>query len=123
MLTEIAHGATVISPCISEGERELARRAFAAGAKVITLQNKGFSPLYKPGGRFFEPCANGRLLMLAPVAWPYLPGAKPITRASSCTLNRIAQLIAGKGAATINYRGMRIVDVDSLVAEAVKGDN
>ena len=121
MTLEIAHGAAVVSPCISEGERELARRAFDAGAKVITLQNKGFSPLYKPGGRYFEACANGRLLMLAPADWPYLPGQKPITRASACTLNRIAQLIAGPGAATINYRGMPVADVDRLVAEAVKG--
>ena len=117
---EIAHGAAVVSPCISEGERELARRAFEAGAKVITLQNKGFSPLYKPGGRYFEVCANGRLLMLAPSAWPYLPGQKPMTRFDACTLNRIAQLIAGPGAATINYRGMQVADVDRLVAEAVK---
>lgn len=120
MKLEIAHGAAVVSPCISEGERELARQAFEAGAKVITLQNKGFSPLYKPGGRYFEGCADGRLLMLAPAAWPYLPGEKPITRASACTLNRIAQLIAGPGAATINYRGMKVNDVDRLVAEALK---
>ena len=121
MTLEIAHGAAVVSPCISEGERELARLAFDAGAKVITLQNKGFSPLYKPGGHYFEACANGRLLMLAPAAWPYLPGQKPITRATACTLNRIAQLIAGPGAAAINYRGMQVADVDRLVAEAVKG--
>ena len=120
MKLEIAHGAAVVSPCISEGERELARQAFEAGAKVITLQNKGFSPLYKPGGRYFEGCADGRLLMLAPAAWPYLPGEKPMTRWSACTLNRIAQLIAGPGAATINYRGMKVNDVDRLVAEALK---
>ena len=115
---EIAHGAAVISPCISEGERELARRAFEMGARVITLQNKGFSPLYKPGGRLFETCADGRLLMLAPIGWPYQPGEKPMTRADACTLNRIAQLIAGSGAAQINYRGMKVADIDRLVAIA-----
>jgi len=120
MLNEISHGAVVISPCISEGERELARRAFATGARVITLANKGFSPLYKPGGRYFEACADGRLLMLAPAAWPYQPGEKPITRASACALNRIAQLIAGPGAAQINYRGMKVADVERLVADATR---
>ena len=115
---EIVHGAAVISPCISEGERELARRAFEMGARVITLQNKGFSPLYKPGGRLFETCADGRLLMLAPIGWPYQPGEKPMTRADACTLNRIAQLIAGSGAAQINYRGMKVADIDRLVAIA-----
>ena len=40
--------------------------------------------------------------------------------ASVCTLNRIAQLLSGKGAAVINYRGMRVDDVDRLVSEALK---
>lgn len=116
---EIAHGAAVVSPCISEGERELARVAFNEGARVITLQNKGFSSLYKPGGQLFDACAEGRLLMLAPIAWPYLPGKKPMTRDDACVLNRIAQLIAGSGAATINYRGVTLSNVDALVKEAV----
>ena len=46
-------GAVLISPCISQGEREIARRAFEAGFSVITLANKGFSPLYKHGGKLF----------------------------------------------------------------------
>lgn len=120
MLAEIGHGAAVVSPCVSEGERELARRAFAAGARVITLQNKGFSPLYKPGGKLFEPCADGRLLMLAPIAWPYLPGEKPMTRADAQAMNRIAQLIAGSGAAEINYHGANVADVDACVATALR---
>ena len=72
-------GAVLVSPCISQGEREIARRAFAAGYRVITLANKGFSPLYKPGGKLFESCAAGNLLMLAPVGWPYQPAEKPMT--------------------------------------------
>lgn len=118
MLSEIEHGAAVVSPCVSEGERELARQAFAVGAPVITLQNKGFSPRYKPGGKLFESCANGRLLMLAPIAWSYLPGEKPMTRADALVMNRIAQLIAGSGAAEINYRGMQLTDVEHLVVQA-----
>lgn len=74
LLEEAAHGAVLVSPCISEGEREIARRAFAARRRVVTLANKGFSPLYKPGGKLFDACAAGNLLMLAPINWPYLPG-------------------------------------------------
>ena len=111
-------GATLISPCISHGEREIARRAFEAGLRVITLQNKGFSPLYKPGGRLFDTCAKGNLLMLAPAAWPYIPGEKPPTRETSLVLNRIAQLIAGDGAAEINYRGAVMTGIDEAVAKA-----
>lgn len=120
LLAEVENGAVVISPAISEGERELARVAYDAGARVITLSNKGFSPLYKPGGRYFEACADGRLLMLAPINWPYEPGEKKITRASACALNRIAQLIAKAGAARIDYKGVKVADVDRLVEEAVR---
>ena len=48
------HGAVLLSPCISHGEREIARRAFEAGHRVIVLRNKGFSALCKPGGRLLS---------------------------------------------------------------------
>jgi len=113
------HGAVLVSPCISHGEREIARRAFEAGYRVITLQNKGFSPLYKPGGKLFTTCANGNLLMLAPINWPYIPGEKPMTREQAQVLNRIAQLIAGDGAAVIDYKGAVMHGIDEQVAAAV----
>lgn len=119
ILEAAAKGAVIISPCISEGEREIARRAFAAGHRVITLANKGFSPLYKPGGKLFDTCAAGNLLMLAPAAWHYLPGEKKMTRIDACILNRLAQLISGPGAVEIIYKGMQPSDVDALARRAV----
>jgi len=120
LLAMAAKGAVLISPCISDGEREIARRAMEAGARLITLSNKGFSNLFKPGGKAFESASEGRLLMLAPAAWPYQPGEKKMTRFDACALNRIAQLIAGEGAAEINYRGMKPGNVEGLVAEACR---
>ena len=112
-------GAVLVSPCISQGEREIARRAFAAGYRVITLANKGFSPLYTPGGRLFESCAAGNLLMLAPAGWPYQPAEKPMTRIDALVLNRIAQLIAGEGACEIDYKGATLANVDAEVGKVV----
>ena len=112
-------GAVLVSPCISQGEREIARRAFAAGYRVITLANKGFSPLYKPGGKLFEFCAAGNLLMLAPAGWPYQPAEKPMTRVDALVLNRIAQLIAGEGACEIDYKGVTLANVDAEVKNVV----
>ena len=112
-------GAVLVSPCISQGEREIARRAFAAGYRVITLANKGFSPLYKPGGKLFESCAAGNLLMLAPAGWPYQPAEKPMTRIDALVLNRIAQLIAGDGACAIDYKGATLANVDAEVCKVV----
>ena len=114
------NGAALISPCISHGEREIARRAHLAGMRVIALCNKGFSKFEKPNGALFDQCAKGNLLMLAPAAWPYVPGEKPPTRESSLVLNRIAQLIAGEGRAEIKYNGMVLKDIDSKVREALR---
>ena len=44
-----------------------------------------------------------------------------MTRFDACAMNRIAQLIAGDGAAEINYHGMKPNDIDRLACEAVKG--
>ena len=121
LLAAAKHGAVLISPCISDGEREIARLAFAAGLPLIALRNMGFSPLYKPGGKLFDQTANGKLLLLAPAAWPYQTAEKRMTRFDACAMNRIAQLIAGDGAAEINYHGMKPKDIDRLVREAVKG--
>ena len=115
-----------MSPCISEGEREIARRAFEAGYKVITLANKGLSPLYKPGGKLFETCAEGNLLMLAPAKWPYQPGEKKMTRADALTLNQLASWIVegtreGGTAeqARWHYKGAVVADVEKLAFAAV----
>ena len=119
LLAAAKHGAILVSPCISDGEREIARLAFAAGANIIALKNMGFSPLYKPGGMLFDKTANGKLLLLAPAAWPYQTAEKPMTRFDACVLNRIAQLIAGEGAVEINYKGVMPNYVDRLVREAI----
>ena len=131
LLAMAEKGAVLISPCISDGEREIARRAMEAGAKLVTLSNKGFSPLFKPSGRAFDSASEGRLLMLAPAGWPYCPGEKKMTRFDACALNRIAQLMAGDGAAGAatcgggtgltpaqQYKGMVPANIDELVKAA-----
>ena len=108
----------LISPCISDGERQIAREALAAGYRLVTLHNKGFSKFQKPGGRYFDACAEGRLLMLAPAAWPYTPAEKPMTRDDAAAMNRLCQFLAGEGAAEINYRGVTPANVDGLALAA-----
>ena len=94
LLASARQGAVLLSPCVSDGEREIARRAFAEGLPLVVLRNKGFATLEKPGGRYFDACADGRLLMLAPAAWPHVPGEKPMTRRDALVLNRLAQCLA-----------------------------
>ena len=114
-----AHGAVVISPCISDGERQIAREALKRHLPLVTLQNKGFAKLQKPVGRYFDACAEGRLLMMAPAAWPYTPQEKTMTRFDATALNRICQWLAGENAAEINYHGMTPANIDSLAEEAI----
>ena len=119
-LDAAAHGAVVLSPCISDGERQIAREALLRGLPLITLQNKGFSPLQKPPGRYFEACAEGRLLMMAPAAWPYTTQEKPMTRFDATALNRLCQWLAGEDAIEINYHGMTPANIDQLAMQAVR---
>ena len=118
-LAAAEHGAVVLSPCISDGERQIAREALKRRLPLIALKNMGFSPLEKPGGLHFEACLEGRLLLLAPAAWPYCTQSKPMTRFDATALNRIAQWLAGDYAVEINYHGMRPRDIDRLAEEAV----
>ena len=118
LLAAARHGVVLISPCISDGEREIARAALAEGLPLVTMQNKGFSKLEKPTGRHFDACAAGRLLMLAPAAWPYTPAHKPMARHEATAMNRLCQWIAGEGAATINYRGLAPVHIDQIALAA-----
>jgi len=86
------HGAVLVSPCISPGEKEIAHAALERGKPLIVLLANGFPPVYKPIGRYFQACAEGRLLMVAP--FPYHRQSLPITRKECLTLNTWADAIA-----------------------------
>ena len=141
-LAAAEHGAVVLSPCISDGERQIAREAMKRRLPLVALKNMGFAKLEKPAGRSFDACAEGRLLLLAPAAWPYTTQEKPMTRFDATALNRIAQWLAGGSApghscsvpghscsvpghfcpglpVEINYHGMKPANIDELAEKAV----
>jgi len=91
LLYAAEHGAVLLSPCISPGEKEIARAAMDSGRPLIVLLADGFPSLYKPPRRYFEACAGGRLLMIAP--FPYRRQKHTITREQCLTLNMWAQTI------------------------------
>lgn len=121
LLEEAKYGAVLLSPCVSDGEREVARLAFERKLPLVVMRNKGFAPLEKPIGRSFDACADGRLLQLAPACWPFVPGEKPMTRRDALVMNRLSQWLAGAGAAEINYHGITFAEVDRLASDAVDG--
>ena len=88
------HGAVVVSPCISEGEKKIATAALQAKVPLIVLLENGFKPLYKPSGKYFDACADGLLLILAP--WPYHMEKRKITRAQCDALNAMAAAVSSE---------------------------
>ncbi len=91
LLYAAEHGAVLVSPCISPGEKTIARAALETGRPLIVILTNGFAPHYKPTGRYFDACAAGRLLMLAP--FPYRRRRQTITREQCQELNTWAQKI------------------------------
>jgi len=59
-------GAALISPCVSDGERQIAREALFEHLPLVAMRNKDFSKLEKPSGRHFEACAAINKLPCSP---------------------------------------------------------
>jgi hypothetical protein len=62
----LAQGGVLVSPGISPGEKDIMARALEAEVPVILICNNGFSDISKPGGRLFDACAAGKVLMISP---------------------------------------------------------
>ncbi len=82
------HGAVLVSPAISPGEKQVMRTAFDAGFPTIVLMENGFTTMSKPKGEQFDACANGRLLMLSP--WEHHNEKRAINAAQCTQLNLMA---------------------------------
>ncbi|MBO4513930.1 MAG: hypothetical protein J5746_14330 [Victivallales bacterium] len=133
------HGAVVISPCISDGERQIALEIHKRKLPLVALRNMGFAKMEKPAGRLFDACAEGRLLLLAPAAWPYTTQEKTMSRTDAAILNQICLwlTLAENGEAQntlaengggpvpphscggIKYLGKVPANIDQLAKEAV----
>lgn len=74
ILAKAERGAVLVSPWISPGEKGVKAEALARGGRVVQLIPDGMGAYYKPGGRDFDVCAEGRMLVLSPFA-PCAPGA------------------------------------------------
>ncbi|MBR3471359.1 MAG: hypothetical protein IKH22_02075 [Prevotella sp.] len=90
--TEAAHnGAVLVSPAISKGEQAVMRQALNDGLPLIFLTPWGFNTFSKPGHQYFEACAEGRLLMLAP--WEHQNERVDLSRAMCMALNEMSRQI------------------------------
>lgn len=61
----IDNGGVLVSPFINEEEKKFLRLAIEEGKGVILIQDRSYGDRTKPGGRLFDLCAEGRLLIIA----------------------------------------------------------
>ena len=92
MLECIRNGGVLVSPFISPGEKEIARAALDAGGSVILMKPDGFPSFFKPHGKYFDLCQEGRLLILT--CRPPSTGATTVTRDLCLAMNQWSQHIA-----------------------------
>jgi hypothetical protein len=83
----------VVSPFISPGEKEIARAVLEAEkGDVILMKPDGFPELFKPHGRYFDLCLQGRLLILS--AYPDTRHPADLTREKCLMMNAWCEQIA-----------------------------
>ena len=88
----LTQGAVLVSPAVSRGEKAIINRALEAGVPVILISDNGFSEMAKPGGKLFDACAAGKLLLISKNEHhnDYLP----LTQKRCHDMNALARAIA-----------------------------
>ena len=92
LLTAARQGTVLISPFISSGERQVEDAAMQECLPIVKLLDNGFAPYYKPQGRDFDACAEGRLLLLTP--YDHSTQKVVVTRSMCDYLNVLAARLA-----------------------------
>lgn len=92
LMEKARKGVVLVSPSISDGEKAVMDAALQEHKPLIFLTADGFNEYSRPGNRYYEACAAGLFLMLAP--WPHNNRETRLTRAMCLELNAMAKEIA-----------------------------
>lgn len=84
-------GAVMVSPFISEKEKEVLMVLLAEEHPIILLTDNGFRDYYKPSDGLFDSVEAGHVLILSP--WPYDPKKRRVSRADCVAMNGMAEEI------------------------------
>lgn len=90
-MTKAREGAVLVSPAISPAEQRVMRAALDASLPLIFLTPWGFNSFSKPGHRYYDACAEGRFLILAP--WEHQNERINLTRQMCLELNSMTEEI------------------------------
>ena len=84
-------GAVMVSPFISDKEKEVMIVLLAEEHPIIYIADNGFRDYYKPSDGLFDAVAAGRVLILSP--WEYDPSKRHVTRPECVAMNQMAEEI------------------------------
>lgn len=88
----VRNDGVLVSPFISEAEKKVRNWAIENGGAIIDITTESFGELYKPSGRYFDLCGEGRLLLIS------MPTeSKKLSRADCERMNALAAFIAEWG--------------------------
>jgi len=88
---EARKGTIMVSPFISQQEKQVMQVLLNEQRSFIVLADNGFRDYYKPVDALFDACAAGRVLILSP--WSYDPTKRHISRSDCVALNAMAEEI------------------------------
>ena len=84
-------GVVMVSPFISDKEKEVMVVLLAEEHPIIYIADNGFGDYYKPSDGLFDSVAAGRVLILSP--WEYDPSKRHVSRAECVAMNQMAEEI------------------------------
>ena len=84
-------GTVMVSPFISDKEKEVMVVLLAEEHPIIYIADNGFRDYYKPSDGLFDAVAAGRVLILSP--WEYDPSKRHVTRDECVAMNQMAEEI------------------------------
>ena len=84
-------GAVMVSPFISDKEKEVMVVLLAEEHPIIYIADNGFRDYYKPSAGLFDAVAKGRVLILSP--WEYDAQKRHVTRDECVAMNQMAEEI------------------------------
>lgn len=92
------NGAVMVSPFISDKEKEVMIVLLAEEHPIIYIADNGFRDYYKPSDSLFDAVAAGRVLILSP--WEYDPSKHHVTREECVAMNQMAEEICALSSLT-----------------------
>lgn len=81
----------LVSPFISAAEKQVRDRAIAYGGNIILITREEMEEKFKPSGRMFDLCSEGRLLIISTGKASI---SKIISRTEALDMNTLAETIA-----------------------------